>query len=251
MSESELSPYERTKPNYRKYYVPLESDPEIFTELIQNLGVRGYEFQDVYSLDDPDLLSFIPRPVYALILTFPEAQMDKEKLNSHDTNKKVYDGKGEGEPTIWYSQTIQNACGLYAVLHAVSNGVDRTKIESGSTLDNFLKQITPLAPYERALALEASSEIEAAHASAATKGGTEAPAANSPDVVHHYTCFVRSKADKHIYDMNGCFRGPVDTGIVQEEEDVLTGEGIGLIKEYIKQAGENVGFNLLALVGSS
>lgn len=128
MSESELSIYARTKPNYRKHYVPLESDPEIFSELIQNLGVRGYEFQDVYSLDDPDLLSFIPRPVYALVLVFPEAQMDLEKLKGRERSKKVYEGKGEGEPTIWYAQTIQNACGLYAVLHAVSNGVDKSKI---------------------------------------------------------------------------------------------------------------------------
>jgi ubiquitin carboxyl-terminal hydrolase L3 len=114
-----------------------------------------------------------------------------------------------------------------------------------------LKQIVPLAPFDRALALEASSEIEAAHASAAAKGGSEAPAADATDVDHHYICFVRSKADKHIYEMNGCAKGPIDTGIVQEDEDVLSTGGIGLIKEYIKQAGENVGFSLLALVASS
>lgn len=115
-----------------------------------------------------------------------------------------------------------------------------------------MKQIIPLGPYERALALEASSEIEAAHASAAAKGGSEAPAADATDVDHHYICFVRSKADKHIYEMNGCAKGPIDTGIVQEDdEDVLSDAGIGLIKEYIKQAGENIGFSLLALVASS
>ena len=249
MSE-ELALYHRTKPNYRKHYVPLESDPEIFSELIQNLGVRGYEFQDVYSLDDPDLLSFIPRPVHALILVIPEAQIDQTKLRELEATRKVYEGKGEDEPTIWYAQTIQNACGLYAVLHAISNGVERSKIESGTPFDSFLKQIIPLGPYDRALALESSEEIKAAHHAAAVQGGSEAPAADATDIDHHYICFVRSRKDQRIYEMNGCVKGPIDTGIKQEDEDVLAGGAIGLIKEYIKQAGDNVGFSLMALVSS-
>lgn len=34
----------------------------------------------------------------------------------------------EGERVMWFRQTINNACGLYAILHAISNGEARNYI---------------------------------------------------------------------------------------------------------------------------
>ncbi|EAU91509.1 ubiquitin C-terminal hydrolase L3 [Coprinopsis cinerea okayama7 len=250
-SETELSLYDRTKPNYRKHYVPLESDPEIFTDLIKNLGVQGYEFQDVLSLEDPDLLAFIPRPVLAFVFVFPTLDEIENRLKDADAHRKVYEGKGEEEPVIWFSQSIQNACGLYAILHAVSNAIPRSSIQSGSPLDNLLKTCIPLGPYERALALEASSEIEAAHAAAAKRGSSEAPAAEDDVDDFHYICFARSPKNNHIYELNGTVKGPIDTGVVQESEDLLSAAGIELVKNYIKQGDGNLGFSLMALVATN
>lgn len=42
------------------------------------------------------------------------------------------EGEGEEEeeeaPVMWFRQTINNACGLYAILHAISNGEARKYI---------------------------------------------------------------------------------------------------------------------------
>jgi len=247
MAES-LSLYDRTKPNYRKHFIPLESDPEIFTGLIKELGVEGYEFQDVYSLDDPDLLSFIPRPVVALILVFPTSDGYEARTKALEASRKVYEGKGEGEPVFWISQSIQNACGLYAVLHAISNGVDRSAIKPGSAFDEFLREATPLAPFERTLALENSEGIAAAHKAAAMQGQSAAPEAQA-EVDFHYICFVRSKKDHHLYEMNGCVKGPIDSGLAPAGEDILD-DGIKLVKEYVNHEGGDVGFSLLALVST-
>ena len=47
---------------YHKHFIPLESNPELFTQLIYQLGGRpSLAFEDVFSLDDPDLLAFITR----------------------------------------------------------------------------------------------------------------------------------------------------------------------------------------------
>ena len=128
MPETE-SLYQRTKKaGERIVYLPLESNPDTFTELIQKLGVDGFEFQDIMSLD-PELLDFVPRPVHALILTFPcRGDAWQEYLDDREKNLSVYEGKGEDEPVIWFSQTIQNACGLYAILHGLANGIDRSHI---------------------------------------------------------------------------------------------------------------------------
>jgi hypothetical protein len=119
----------------RIHFIPLESDPYIFTDLIRALGVRTLEFQDVLSLDLPDLISTgslaLPAPIYALILIFPttrahEAELYEAKRLARSAGTQ-YTGRGPKEPVIWFEQTIHNACGLYAILHAVSN-VGRTFI---------------------------------------------------------------------------------------------------------------------------
>ena len=61
---------------YNKHFIPLESNPDLFTQLMHLLGGGpSLTFQDVFSLDDPDLLAFIERPVHALVLTFPTTQL--------------------------------------------------------------------------------------------------------------------------------------------------------------------------------
>jgi ubiquitin carboxyl-terminal hydrolase L3 len=105
--------------SYTKHFVPLESDPELFTELIQNLGAsKSLSFQDVYSVDDPDLLSLVPKPVYALILILPTTPDYVKRVALEDASASLYSANGK---VTWFSQTINNACGLYAILHAVAN----------------------------------------------------------------------------------------------------------------------------------
>jgi ubiquitin carboxyl-terminal hydrolase L3 len=101
--------------HYKKHFVPLESDPEIFTDLMRNLGVApSFRFIDVWSLED-SVLAFIPRPVLALVLVLPNCPAYEEQFAQGQT-VGVSDGA-----VFWLKQTIHNACGLYAILHAVCN----------------------------------------------------------------------------------------------------------------------------------
>jgi len=168
-------------------------------------------------------------------------------VEEREKEQEVYHGKGEDEAVIWFGQTIGNACGLYAILHALSNGIDRSKIKPGSPLDDLLTKSIPLEPEGRALALEASGEIEAVHAGAANKGISRVPDAED-EVEHHYICFIKSAKDDHVYEMNGTSKGPIDTGVVADGGDLLVGQALDLVREYIAGASENVGFSLLGLV---
>ncbi len=114
---------------YTKHYIPLEANPVLFTQLIHQLGVSpSLEFQDVLSIDDSDLLGIIPRPVLALILIFPTSDVYEEQKAVQDAKEEEYKGYGEEEVVVWYKQTINNACGLYGILHAISNGEARNWI---------------------------------------------------------------------------------------------------------------------------
>lgn len=93
------------------------------SSLIHTLGLStALSFHDVFSIEDPELLAFVPRPANALLLVFPVSKSYETARVEEDKDKSEYTGKGADEPVIWYKQTIRNACGLIGILHAVSNG---------------------------------------------------------------------------------------------------------------------------------
>lgn len=103
-----------------------ENNPEVMSSLVHKLGLSPtLSFHDVFSIDDPDLLAFVPRPATALLLVFPVSKSYETFRVQEDKENKEYEGRGAGEPVIWYKQTIRNACGLIGILHAVSNGNSR------------------------------------------------------------------------------------------------------------------------------
>lgn len=105
---------------YRKHFIPLESNPGLFTKLIHQLGVStALSFHDIWSLDDPELLSLVPRPVLAFVLVFPTPSDYEDRL-AKESDAAVH--RGKSKDVIWFKQTIHNACGLYGILHAVANG---------------------------------------------------------------------------------------------------------------------------------
>ncbi|KAK3332361.1 ubiquitin carboxyl-terminal hydrolase, family 1 [Cercophora scortea] len=232
---------------YRKHFLPLESNPEVFNELLQLLGVpEEIAFEDVFTLDEPDSL---PRPALAVVLVFPTTGGYDARLAASESSRPQYTGCGTGEPVLWFKQTINNACGLYAILHALGNSKAKSFIKPDSLLSRLFQAAIPQEPAERAKVLEDSAELEAAYATVATKGDSVAPENPEDDVYFHYICFARSDVDGHIYDLNGDCKGPVDTGVaIGPEADLLGPEALEVIKKYIDQEQGNIQFNLMALV---
>ncbi len=112
---------------YQKHFIPLESNPDVFTQLIHELGVPpSLSFQDVLTLDNPTLF---PHPALALILVFPTSETYETQKSKEEALYKEYTrSTDEEEDVVWFKQTINNACGLYAILHAACNGDARNFI---------------------------------------------------------------------------------------------------------------------------
>lgn len=125
--------------------------------------------------------------------------------------------------------------------------------EQGSLIAQLLEQCTPLGPKERALALEASAELEKVHTAAALKGDTAAPPFPDAETECHYVCFVRSQKSGHLYLLDGDRRGPVDLGIIlPPDEDMLSPSATAAVRKWFeREAGDKINFNLLALVKDS
>ena len=227
-----------------KAFVPLENNPEVMTSLVHELGLSPtLQFHDVYSLNEPSLLAFLPRPALALLLVFPVTSTYEKHRHDEDASKEHYNGSGEGEAVVWFKQTIRNACGLIGLLHSVTNGEARERIIENSNLDLLLKQAIPLKPTERAELLYKSQALEAAHQTAAQKGDTTAPAAEA-NVDLHFVAFVKDK-NGDLVELDGRRRGPLNRGKLGPEDDVLSEKGQELgVQAFLKREEEAGGGEL-------
>ncbi|KAI0541579.1 putative ubiquitin carboxyl-terminal hydrolase [Xylaria digitata] len=231
-------------------FIPLEANPELMTSLLRKLGLSSaLQVHDVYSITEPELLAFIPRPALALLLVFPVSATYESSRLAEDAGTKEYKGKGEGEPVVWWKQTIRNACGLMGLLHAVSNGPARGFIESDTPLSNLLAQSIPLAPAERSALLEKTPALASAHHEAASQGQTAAPDAQD-DVDLHYVCFVKTD-DGTLWELDGRRKGPIARGKLDADEDVLSDKALlwGPLK-FLERGGGDMRFSCVALAGS-
>jgi ubiquitin carboxyl-terminal hydrolase L3 len=241
--------------------------------LVHKLGLsEKLAFHDVFSIDEPELLAFVPRPAYALLLVFPVSETYEQFRVQEDKDRPEYQGHGPDEEVIWYKQTIGNACGLIGLLHGVSNGAARSNIgtlpravwdsltsiltilaEANSNLAKLLNDAIPLKPVERADLLYESEALESAHQAAASGGDSSAPAAED-NIDLHYVCFVKSQKNQ-LWELDGRRKGPLNRGELAPDEDVLSEKALDLgVRSFLKReaaaGGGDLRFSLITLAES-
>ncbi|KAJ1679859.1 Ubiquitin carboxyl-terminal hydrolase isozyme L3 [Spiromyces aspiralis] len=214
-------------------WTPLESNPEVMTKMVRNLGVVGIKGQDdsarPLGLDD-ELLAFVPQPVLSVIFLYPlEAKLEtyREKLlQEHrppaDESKKVWHTK----------QTISNACGTIAVLHSLANNAARLEFEADSALKAYLDKTWEASPEERDQLLKVNEEIANAHKTSAQGGQTTAPNPTD-DVYLHFVSFVM--VDGKLWELDGRLSGPACHGPC---DDLLKGTA-KVVTSYIEAMKNN------------
>ncbi|KAJ6190088.1 Peptidase C12 ubiquitin carboxyl-terminal hydrolase 1 [Penicillium mononematosum] len=219
--------------NGQKTFIPLENNPEVHTHLCKNLGVSpSLTFHDILSTT-PEMLSWIPRPVNALILLCDKPiYLAARSRVEHSIPE--YLGSGADEPVLWMKQTIGHACGLMALLHVVTNLENGKYVLAGSELEKIVKRAVGLGPVERARLLYDSRFLEEAHMDAASEGSSIVPLPQE-ECGFHFIAFV--KKDGKVWELNGGMNGPLLRG--ELEGDLLGEEGLDMTK--------NASFKILAV----
>lgn len=199
-----------------KLVIPLELNPEIFSQLAAKLGLSPVlQFHDVYSLTDPDLLAFLPQPVYAIILLFPLTGGYEDYRKQQDANLQGYPNP---EDVHWYKQTIGNGCGLYALLHALTN-LPRDFITAHLSVSHLIDATRGKLVAETARHVEDLESQIKLDENYGVQGQTEAPAPESL-VELHFITFIKGD-DGHLYELDGRRAGPVDLGEATVENNHL------------------------------
>ncbi|PAV80075.1 hypothetical protein WR25_25896 [Diploscapter pachys] len=164
----------------------LESNPESINEYLKKIGVNSVETMDVYSFDE-EMLNFIPKPQLGMILCFPDftkvmaiMQPVYEKLKEQNVETP--------EGMFFMDQRIGNACGTFALFHALANLDGKINLGDGP-FAKFLAGARPLKVEERSDFLASYTDLAEAHDAAAVSGETE----NSDEVENHFIAFVNWK----------------------------------------------------------
>ncbi|KAF1952186.1 cysteine proteinase [Byssothecium circinans] len=239
----------------QKMWTMLENNPQVMNHLAYTLGLsKKLAFHDIYSLTDPDLLSFIPRPALALLVIIPYTPAWHERRTAEDANKTEYAKKGDEDPVIWFQQTIGNACGSIGLVHCLLNSpVAASQIAPDSTLDRIRKDAFDKTIHDRAKGLYDNDAFEQAHKEAAMLGDTDPPPPVEDDLGQHFVAFVKGK-DGHLWELEGGRMGPLDRGVLEEGEDVLSEKalemGIGRLMRDESERGGDLRFSAIALAES-
>lgn len=228
--------------------IPLESNPQVFTDFGHKLGLSPLlSFFDIYSITEPELLSFLPRPVNAVVLLFPITDKYEDFKNSEESDKQI--SFEHNENITWFKQLLKNSCGLYALLHSICN-LPSGLIVDQSKLHSFIEELSSGS------FSDSSDEISKRIVNLSLplyniysrEGDTAHPNAEE-DVILHFICYVRGN-DNHYYELDGRRNGPVDLGAEANPElDLIDSEVVtNRIKTYMDMADEENKYNF-AMMG--
>ncbi|RNF26508.1 ubiquitin carboxyl-terminal hydrolase [Trypanosoma conorhini] len=218
----------------------IESDPAVFTELLDRFGTRGVAVEEMLGLE-PEFLRQHTN-VYGLILLF--------KWKSGKS--PVPDGVVVPDAPVYFArQTVNNACATLALVNTLLNYGDR--IQLGDALSNLLEFTRDMNAYLRGTQVTESEVLREAHNSFAP---TELFMLDgqSPDAsdVYHFVSFVYKNGS--IWELDGLQEGPIlaadatDANYKEKLVEVVQKRVIDKSAADTTGTGQGISFSLMAVV---
>ncbi|XP_058230214.1 ubiquitin carboxyl-terminal hydrolase BAP1 isoform X2 [Hemibagrus wyckioides] len=232
-----------------KGWLELESDPGLFTLLVEDFGVKGVQVEEIY-----DLQSKCQSPVYGFIFLFKwiEERRSRRKVSTLVDETSVIDDDIVND-MFFAHQLIPNSCATHALLSVLLNC---SGVELGSTLSRMKAFTKGFSPESKGYAIGNAPELAKAHNSHARPEPRHLPEKqNGISAVRtmeafHFVSYVPIK--DRLFELDGLKAYPIDHGPWGEEEE-WTDKARRVIMERIglATAGEpyhDIRFNLMAVV---
>ena len=229
----------------------LESDPGLFTLLIEDYGVQGVRVEEIY-----DVSKKIEGRVYGFVFLFRWGEdrrarnMRKKFLTAEDSY--VMDSEVVNQ-MFFAHQIVNNSCATHALLSVLLNCTD---IGLGHTLGKLKDFSAGLDPESKGLAIANMPELARAHNKYSKPshtvipppGGRRASVISSAHALlpetYHFVSYV--PIGTRLFELDGLKEFPIDHGPWGEQE-----EWTDLFRRIITQRlanAQDILFNLMAVV---
>lgn len=262
----------------------IESDPGVFSSLIESFGVANAQLTELYSLDDDSLRSLTAShgKVHGLVFLF------KWQGHSSNQSEEILDGSassiGTGmavseedipEDLFFARQMITNACATQALLAILLNAQSVDAIDGdgtdssstlvlGETLSSLKSFTTSFPPDLKGEAIGASDEIRNVHNSFARRetflmDDSKQRVATKDDDVFHFIAYV-PHSNGTVYELDGLQPGPISVGtytpistssssdtVTDTDHPWLTVARTAIQTRIQKYSTSEIKFNLMAL----
>ncbi|XP_070594785.1 ubiquitin carboxyl-terminal hydrolase BAP1 isoform X2 [Erythrolamprus reginae] len=232
-----------------KGWLELESDPGLFTLLVEDFGVKGVQVEEIY-----DLQSKCQGPVYGFIFLFKwiEERRSRRKVSTLVDETSVIDDDIVNN-MFFAHQLIPNSCATHALLSVLLNC---NSVDLGPTLSRMKEFTRGFSPESKGYAIGNAPELAKAHNSHARPEPRHLPEKqNGISAVRtmeafHFVSYVPIKG--RLFELDGLKVYPIDHGPWAEDEE-WTDKARRVIMERIglATAGEpyhDIRFNLMAVV---
>ena len=219
---------------------PLESNPDAFNDYLNKIGVPDVKCYELYNFEDS--IDFIAQPHYALILCFPNYKKVDELMKPIYEKAKADTANLIPKDFFFMKQKISNACGTFALFHAVSLNADKIEFPSDSLFLNWFKKAVLVGPEERSDLLRLDESMANAHSNCAQTGDTEIV----EKVENHFVCYVNFNST--LYEVDSRMEFPRACGPTTPSTFL---KDAGRVCLELTQKMDSIQFSAIALAGDS
>lgn len=234
-------------------WTTIESDPGVFTNLVERFGCKGVEFSEVFSMDD----DFLPSEAYGLIFLFKFGAGNDTEADAADAKytRVAEEDLSAVDPTLFFArQVIHNACATQAILSILLNvEAPLSGFEIGRTLSDLKAFTAEFPPNLRGEMIGNTDAIREAHNSFSRQDPfvSDEKVASDSDEVFHFIAYVPHQG--RVYELDGLKPGPMILGELEEGVEASSsaaGGSAGPGKAWMKVARERIQHRIAAYAAS-
>ncbi|PSC68946.1 ubiquitin carboxyl-terminal hydrolase isozyme L5-like [Micractinium conductrix] len=215
------------------HWTTIESDPGVFSELLERMGVKGVQMEELYSLDEDSLDSL--RPIYGLIFLF--------KWQKEEDSRPV-EANPEEAGVFFASQVIHNACATQAIVSVLLN---RPELEIGPELSQLKEFVAGMPAAMKGLAIGNSDTIRSVHNSFSPPQPIipEKDDDDEKGEAFHFLAYV--PVGGALWELDGLKPGPIQLAECTDG-DWLPKAAAAITERIGRYAASEVKFNLMACI---
>ncbi|XP_011497330.1 PREDICTED: ubiquitin carboxyl-terminal hydrolase calypso [Ceratosolen solmsi marchali] len=230
-------------------WLELESDPGLFTLLLEDFGVKGVQVEEIY-----DLQKSLEGPVYGFIFLFRWIEERRSRRKVVEQDESFVKDEDIVNNIFFAQQVVPNSCATHALLSVLLNCPN---IHLGTTLSRLKVHTTGMCPENKGWAIGNTPELACAHNSHAMPQAKRRQDKSTAGVstgrftgeAFHFVSYV--PINGRLFELDGLKPYPMDHGPWKEHEEwteqfrrVITDRlGISTGEQL-----QDIRFNLMAVV---